>query len=52
MAELYLATAILFRPDGPKLSLSETDEGDVKWVRDFIIGLPKRGSRGVRVAVN
>ncbi|KAI9368159.1 cytochrome P450 [Aspergillus egyptiacus] len=51
MAELYLTIAILFRPNGPKLSLFETDESDVEFVRDFVMGFPKQGSRGVRVTV-
>ncbi|KAL3483008.1 cytochrome P450 [Aspergillus germanicus] len=52
LAELYLTTAILFRPDGLKLSLFDTDESDVRWVRDFVIGFPKAGSRGLRIKVN
>ncbi|KAI1305537.1 cytochrome P450 [Xylaria venustula] len=50
-AEMYIATATLFRPNGPKLSLYETDESDVKIVRDYIMGFPKPGARGVRVTV-
>ncbi|KAI8627729.1 cytochrome P450 [Xylariaceae sp. FL1651] len=51
-AEMYLATATLFRPGGPKLSLHDTDESDVKIVRDYIMGFPKPEARGVRVTVN
>jgi hypothetical protein len=52
MAELYLTTAILFRPNGPKLSLLETDESDIKFVRDFVMGFPKPESRGIRLLVS
>lgn len=52
MAELYLTTAILFRQDGPKLSLFETGESDVRFVRDFVMGFPKHDSHGVRVFVD
>lgn len=52
MAELYLIIAIMFRPDGPKLSLFETDESDVQFVRDFVMGFPKPDSRGVRIVVD
>lgn len=52
MAELYLTTAILFRQDGPKLSLFETGESDVQFVRDFVMGFPKHDSHGVRVIVD
>ncbi|KAF7596079.1 hypothetical protein BBP40_003341 [Aspergillus hancockii] len=52
LAELYLAVGILFRPGGPKLSLYETDESDVRLVRDYVVGFPKPSSKGVRVMVN
>ncbi|KAL8667639.1 MAG: hypothetical protein Q9202_000494 [Teloschistes flavicans] len=51
-AELYLTTALLFRPGGPKLQLYQTDESDVRITRDVVIGLPASESRGVRVSVN
>ena len=51
-AELYLTTALIFRPGGPKLSLFETDQSDIEIVRDVVIGLPKSDTRGVRVTVN
>lgn len=51
-AELYLATALVFRPGGPKLSLYDTDESDVQFARDFVMGFPKHDSRGIRVMVN
>ncbi|KAI1419592.1 cytochrome P450 [Xylaria sp. FL1777] len=50
-AEMYIATATLFRPNGPRLALYETDESDIKIVRDYIMGFPKPEARGVRVAV-
>ena len=52
MAELYITTALLFRPGGPKLSLFETDESDIQFVRDFVMGFPKPDSKGVRVVVH
>ncbi|KAK7956146.1 cytochrome P450 family protein [Apiospora aurea] len=48
-AEMYVATAALFGPGGPKMTLYETDESDIKIVRDYIMGFPKPGTRGVRV---
>ena len=50
-AELFLTTAVIFRPNGPKLTLYETEESDIKIVRDFIMGFPKPGAGGVRVRV-
>lgn len=50
-AEMYLALSTLFRPDGPKLELFETDESDVTRAHDFIISLPKIESKGIRVMV-
>ncbi|OTA61601.1 cytochrome P450 [Hypoxylon sp. EC38] len=50
-AEMYITTAILFRPNGPKLRLYETQESDIEIVRDYIMGFPKSGARGVRVVV-
>ncbi|KAM7213240.1 Cytochrome P450 [Rhypophila decipiens] len=50
MAEMSLILAVLYRPNGPKFELFETDESDVKQAHDFIIPLPKLTSKGVRVA--
>lgn len=50
-AEMYLALAVLYRPDGPKLELFETDESDVKRVHDLIIPLPKLNTKGIRAIV-
>ncbi|KAI0835727.1 cytochrome P450 [Hypoxylon sp. FL0890] len=50
-AEMYISTAALFRPNGPKLRLYETNESDIKIARDYIMGFPKQGARGVRVLV-
>ncbi|BCR84622.1 cytochrome P450 monooxygenase Bot3 [Aspergillus chevalieri] len=51
-AELYLATAMVFRPGGPKLSLYDMNESDIEFARDFLTGFPKHDSRGIRVMVN
>ena len=50
-AELYLALAVLFRPQAPKLELYQTDETDVTRVHDFIIALPKLDTKGIRVTI-
>ncbi|KAI0420251.1 cytochrome P450 [Xylaria grammica] len=52
MAEMSLALAVLFRPNGPKMELFETDESDVKQAHDFLIPLPKLDTKGVRVLVH
>lgn len=52
MAEISLVLAVLFRPDGPRMGLFETDESDVKHVHDFVVPLPKLDSLGVRVTVH
>lgn len=51
MAEMSLALAVLFRPNGPKMELFETDESDVKQAHDFLIPLPKLSTKGVRILV-
>ncbi|KAF2203658.1 cytochrome P450 [Delitschia confertaspora ATCC 74209] len=51
MAEMSLCLAMLFRPNGPKLELFETDESDVKQAHDFLIPLPKVDTKGVRAIV-
>ncbi|KAK3491096.1 cytochrome P450 [Neurospora hispaniola] len=51
MAEISLVLAVLFRPDGPRMELFETDESDVKHVHDFVVPLPKLDSLGVRVMI-
>ncbi|KAF4635062.1 hypothetical protein G7Y89_g3029 [Cudoniella acicularis] len=51
MAETYLALAVLFRPNGPKIELFETDESDVIQVHDFMLPLPRLDSKGVRVVI-
>lgn len=51
MAEMSLILAVLFRPDGPRLALFETDESDVKQAHDFLIPLPKLDTKGVRAIV-
>jgi hypothetical protein len=48
---MYSALAALFRPNGPKLELFETDESDVTRAHDFIVSLPKVESKGIRVTV-
>lgn len=42
---------MLFRRQGPKLELYQTDESDVTRVHDFIIALPKLDTKGIRVTV-
>ncbi|GAW11396.1 hypothetical protein ANO14919_007400 [Xylariales sp. No.14919] len=51
MAEISWALAVLFRPNGPKLSLWETDRSDITPIMDFHLPLPKLDSRGCRVMV-
>ncbi|KAI1410009.1 cytochrome P450 [Hypoxylon sp. FL1857] len=51
MAEVTYALAVLFRPNGPKLELFETDESDVTQVHDFMVATPKLDTKGVRARV-
>ncbi|KAI1498012.1 cytochrome P450 [Biscogniauxia marginata] len=51
MAEMSLILAVLYRPNGPKLELYETDESDVKQAHDFLIPLPKIDTKGVRALI-
>ncbi|KAI0548664.1 cytochrome P450 [Xylaria curta] len=51
MAEMSLALAVLYRPNGPKMELFHTDESDVKQAHDFLIPLPKLDTQGVRVMI-
>ena len=44
--------ACLFRPNGPTFELFETDETDVVPIHDYITGVPKLDSKGVRVLVH
>ncbi|TVY84521.1 Cytochrome P450 monooxygenase sdnE [Lachnellula suecica] len=46
-AELYLVTAALVR--GFEMELWETGEGDVAFVHDYQVAMPRVGSKGVRV---
>ncbi|KAI1752747.1 putative cytochrome P450 [Xylaria castorea] len=48
LAEINWALVVLFRPNGPKLSLYETNESDITPARDFLLPLPRAGSRGCR----
>ena len=50
-AEINLALAILYRPDGPKFQLFETDESDIRHIHDYMIPLPKLNTKGVRVLI-
>jgi hypothetical protein len=52
LAEISLALAVLFGPNGPKLELFEITERDVRVVHDYIIPLPALDSKGVRVIVH
>ncbi|KAI1750738.1 cytochrome P450 [Xylaria castorea] len=51
MAEISLVLAVLFRPNGPKLELFETDESDVRVAHDFGVPLPKLDTKGVRALI-
>lgn len=51
LAEISLILAVLFRPNGPKLELFETDETDVRVAHDFGVPLPKLDTKGVRAFV-
>ena len=51
MAEMNWAMAVLFRPKAAQLELFETDEDDISQALDFLVPLPKLGSRGTRVTV-
>lgn len=48
---MYLALGVLFRPDGPKMELFETDETDVIPVHDYFLAMPKLDSKGMRVKI-
>ncbi len=50
-AEMNLVLAVMFRPDGPNMSLYETDESDVTLKLDWVIPVPKAESRGTRVMI-
>ncbi|KAJ2997361.1 hypothetical protein NUW58_g678 [Xylaria curta] len=51
MAEISLILAVVFRPNGPKLELFETDESDVRVAHDFGVPLPKLDTKGVRAYI-
>lgn len=51
LAGLYLVLAVLFRPEGLSMELYQTDESDVKRACDFLIALPRVGTKGARVLV-
>ena len=46
-----MTLAVLFRPDGPKMDLYETDETDVIPVHDYFLAMPKLDTKGMRVMV-
>lgn len=50
-SEMYLATAMLFRPGGPKLVLHDGDESDIRIARDYIMGFPKADAKDIRIKV-
>lgn len=52
VAEINILLAVLFRPEGPKLELFETDESDVTPVHDFLVSIPKLDTKGVRVIID
>lgn len=51
LAEMSLILAVLYRPNGPPMQLFETDESDVKQEHDFVIPLPKKSTKGIRVSI-
>lgn len=51
LAEINILLAVLFRPEGPKLELFETDESDVTPVHDYLVSIPKLDTKGVRVII-
>lgn len=46
-----MLTAALFSPDGPKLKLFETNEGDADPVCAYSLPVPRLDSKGIRVVV-
>lgn len=48
---MSLILAVLYRPNGPPMQLFETDESDVKQEHDFVIPLPKKSTKGIRVSI-
>lgn len=50
-AEMSLALAVLYRPNGPKFELFDTDESDVRQAHDYLIPLPKLETKGVRILI-
>ncbi|KUJ19996.1 putative cytochrome P450 [Mollisia scopiformis] len=50
-AEMYLALAIMFRPNGPRMALYKTDETDVIPVHDYFLAMPRGDSKGMRVTI-
>ncbi|KAK4197369.1 putative cytochrome P450 E-class, group IV, partial [Triangularia verruculosa] len=50
-ADMYILLATLFRPGGPKMTLYETDESNVKFECDFGVSSPRLESKGVRVVI-
>lgn len=51
MAEMSLCLAVLYRSNGPKLQLYDTDETDVIQAHDFLIPLPKITTKGLRAII-
>ncbi|KAI0895194.1 putative benzoate 4-monooxygenase cytochrome P450 [Annulohypoxylon nitens] len=47
-AEMFIVLGVLFRPGGHQMTL-ECDESDIVLVRDSDVGIPKPGSRGLKV---
>ncbi|KAH8746389.1 cytochrome P450 [Diaporthe sp. PMI_573] len=50
-AELTMAIAALFRPQGPQLRLFETNATDVDPVRAYLLPMPKIRNNGARVVI-
>lgn len=50
-AEIYLALAALFGPEGVEFELYETNESDIVQAHDFLIPLPRLDSKGLQVRI-
>ncbi|KAI0454917.1 putative cytochrome P450 [Xylaria acuta] len=51
IAEIKWALAVLFRPNGPNISIHETDGSDITPARGSLLPLPRPSSRRCRVRV-
>lgn len=51
-AELYMTLAVIVRQFGRRMKLFETDSSDMVMDGDYILPLPKKESKGVRVVIH